>query len=149
MQLARLTIAAPWLFLLAVPCFVTADDDADELKKLAGRYERLFKNSAGTLFRVVKEIEGAQEVVTTLDDTGNVVTAHAATIKVQKHGPVRVFSFFNRVVLAGPDKGEKQFGTVSYVYRADQESFLEARGVMEGDPSPPGMLIWRRVKEAK
>jgi len=132
-----------------VPSFVAADENAEELKKLAGRYERSATNNAGTQFRLTKEIDGNQEVVTTLDDVGNVVTSHTAAIKVEKRGGVRIFSFFNRVFLAGPNKGEQQFETVSYIYRADQEWFVEARGLMDGDPSPPGMLLWKRVKEAK
>jgi hypothetical protein len=149
MQLPRLALAALWFSVIAVPCFVAADDDADELKKLAGRYERSFANNAGTMFRVTKEIDGDQERVTTLDDDGNVIASHTATIKVEKRGPVRVFSYSNRVALAGPHKGERQVGTFSYIYRADQDSFVEARGVMDGDPSPPGMAIWKRINDAK
>jgi hypothetical protein len=148
MKLTGLAHATVWFLLLATPC-ITATDDADELQKLAGRYERSFSNNAGTMFRAVKEIEGNQEIVTIFDDVGNVVAAHTATIKAEKHGPVRVFSFFNRIVLAGPNKGETQFATVSYVYRADQDGFIEARGVMDGDPSSPGMLLWKRVKDRK
>jgi hypothetical protein len=149
MQLARLGQVIAWLVLLAGPYSMAAEDDPDELKKLAGRYERTFSNNAGTVFRAVKEIDGNQEIVTLFDDVGNVVTAHSATIKVEKHGPVRVFSFFNRVYLAGPNKGDTQFGTVSYVYRADQEGFVEARGAMDGDRSSPGMLVWKRIKDAQ
>src|SRR5262245_32086106 len=102
--------------LVAVPYAVTADDDNEtEMKKVAGRYERFIRNAAGTTFRAVKEetLDG-QSIVTTYDDVGNVVTAHTATFKLEKRGPVRVFSFFNLVVTAGPEKGHTELGTSSY-----------------------------------
>jgi hypothetical protein len=145
----RLLLAVGCLYLFAGRCFLAADENADELKKLAGRYERSAANNAGTQFRIVKEIDGNQEVVTTLDDVGNVISSHTATIKVEKRGGVRIFSFFNRVFLAGPNKGEQQFETISYIYRAEQDWFVEARGILDGDPSPPAMLLWKRVKDVR
>ncbi|HEY2411615.1 MAG TPA: hypothetical protein VGI40_05210 [Pirellulaceae bacterium] len=121
-----------------------ADDNADELKRLEGRYERTFANTAGTQFKVIKEVVGDQSVVTTYDDVNNVIESHTSTIKVEKRGPVRVHSFFNLLVTAGPAKGEQQFETSSYIYRADDESFVEVWGMLEGDPSPPDLLEARQ-----
>jgi len=132
---------------LSHPC--AADENADELKRLEGRYERTFSNNAGTQFKVIKDVAGDQSVVTTYDDVGNVIESHASTIKVEKRGPVRVHSFFNLLVTAGPAKGEQQFETRSYIYRANDESFAEVWGMLEGDPSPPRMIYWKRVKTAK
>jgi len=129
------------------PC--KADDNADEMKRLEGRYERTYANQAGTWFRVTKDIAGDQETVTHYDDVGNVVVANTATIKVEKRGPVRVFSFFNVVVTAGPDKGEQHFQTVSYIYRVNDESFVEVWGMLEGDPNPPQIMSWKRAKALK
>lgn len=126
-----------------------ADDNGDELKRLEGRYERTFTNNAGTQFKVIKDVVGDQSVVTTYDDVGNVIESHTSTIKVEKRGPVRVHSFFNLPVTAGPAKGEQQFETRSYIYRADEESFVEVWGMLEGDPFPPRVLYWKRVKTQK
>jgi hypothetical protein len=135
--------------LLVLSQHSAADDNADELKRLEGRYERTFANTAGTQFKVIKEVVGDQSVVTTYDDVNNVIDSHTSTIKVEKRGPVRVHSFFNLLVTAGPSKGEQQFETQSYIYRADDETFTEVWGLLEGDPSPPRMIYWKRVKTAK
>jgi hypothetical protein len=74
---------------------------------------------------------------------------HTATIKVDRRGPVRVFSYFNVIFLAGPRKGEKHFETVSYIYRVDDKSFTEAWGMLENDPNPPRMTIWKRLSNKK
>ncbi|HEY2412839.1 MAG TPA: hypothetical protein VGI40_11385 [Pirellulaceae bacterium] len=149
MYAAPLTLAIAGLLVFTPSIARTADDTADELKQLAGRYETTFTNNAGTVFRIVMEIDGDKQVATTYDDVGNVVIAHTATIKVEKRGPVRVFSYFNVIVLAGPHKGEKHFETVSYIYRADDKSFTEVWGMLENDPSAPRILIWKRLTATK
>ena len=141
----KTTLAAAFLWLAFVaPGF--ADDNADEMKRLQGRFERAFTNAAGTTFRVIKDVTGDQSVVTTYDDVGNVVEAHTATFKVEKRGPVKVLSYFNFIVTAGPQKGVVDFATRSYIYRVDGDTIGEAWGLLEGDDSPPRMFYWQRVK---
>jgi hypothetical protein len=135
------------LFIAAVSA--VADENAEELKRLEGRYERTVTNAAGTPFRVVKEIAGNQESVTTFDDVGNVVQAHTVEFKVEKRGPVRVFSFYNRLWTAGPLKGQTELATSSYLYRLDGDVFSEISGLMEGDKGPPRINYWRRMKDGK
>jgi len=141
-----------WLMLLSLcACGALAgeDDNAAELKKVEGRFERFFQNAAGTTFRVLKEVVGDQSTVTTFDDVGNLVESHSSTIKVEKRGPVRVLLFFNLTVTAGPNKGHVELGTSSYIYRMEGDVFSEAWGLLDGDDSPPRMFQWRRMKEAK
>src|SRR5687768_16514079 len=76
------------------------DDGAAELKRLEGRYERNFRNEAGSMFREVLEFAGDQSMNSTYDDVGQLVAGHTSTIKVEKQGPVRVLTFFNSVVTA-------------------------------------------------
>jgi hypothetical protein len=134
---------------LALLCVKAADDNDVEMKKVEGRYERFVRNQAGVTFRTVKEeFANGQSIVTTYDDVGNVVVAHTATFKVEKRGTVRVFSFFNLTVIAGPQKGHTEVGTNSFIYRVDDESFTEVYGLLEGDPNPPLMIVWKRIKEA-
>ncbi len=126
-----------------------ADDAAEEIKRLQGRFERTFTNAAGTMFRAVKEVVGDKTTVTTYDDVGNLVEAHTSSYKVEKRGPVRVLSFFNATVTAGREKGFTDSATRSYIYRFDGEAFAEVWGILEGDDSPPRILIWRRLKDSK
>jgi hypothetical protein len=121
-------------------------DNATELKRLEGRFERTFTNAAGTLFRSVKDVGDGKSIVVTYDDVGNVVEAHESEFKIQRHGPTRVFSFYNLVVTAGPNKGHRQLETNSYVYRIDGDTIIEAWGLLESDPNPPRMFAWKRVK---
>jgi hypothetical protein len=135
--------------LLLVSAASAAEDNADDLKRVMGRWERTFTNPAGTQFRVIKDVFENYDTVTTYDDVGNVVTAHRSEFKIEKRGPVRVFSFFNSVVTAGPDKGAQHFETNSYIYRVDDESFIEVWGMLDGDPNPVRVLGWKRVKTPK
>jgi len=137
---------------LALACTSTllADDDiAAEMKRLEGRFERSFTNGAGTVFRTVKDVANGQSTVVTYDDVGNVVDSHIAQFKVEKRGPVRVFSFFNLQVTAGPNKGHTQVDTNSYIYRIEGDTIIEAWGLLENDPNAPRMFSWKRVKDGK
>ena len=135
---------------LALQSRGAAEEKDAELKKVEGRYERFVRNQAGTTFRVIKEeLEGGQSIVTTYDDVGNVVVAHTSTYKIEKRGPVRVYSFFNLTVTAGPNKGLTDPATNSYIYRVDDDAYTEVWGMLEGDPNPPQFLVWKRIKEAK
>jgi len=134
------------IVILSFSIALIADDQSVELKRVMGRWEHSFTNKAGTQFRVVKDVFEDHDTVTTYDDTGNVVTAHRSQFKIEKRGPVRVFSFFNSVVTAGPDKGEQRFETNSYIYRAEDDYFIEVWGLLDGDPNLPRILAWKRVK---
>jgi hypothetical protein len=141
----RLTLVC----LAVVTTISNADDNADELKRLQGRFERTFRNEAGTMFRAVTEMAGDQSTVTTYDDGGQVVESHRSTFKVEKRGPVRVLSYFNVAVTAGPAKGHQDPATRSYLYRLEGDVFTEVWGLLEGDVRPPHMFHWRRIKEGQ
>lgn len=138
-----------YIVILSFATASIADDQSDELKRVMGRWERTFTNNAGTQFRVVKDVFEDHDTVTTYDDVGNVIMAHRSDFKIEKRGPVRVFSFFNSVATAGQAKGEQNFETNSYIYRVDDESFVEVWGMLDGDPHPPRVLAWKRVKTPK
>lgn len=136
------------LALVGLPAIAIAGDDAvEEAKRVAGRYERYFHNAAGLRFRAVKEKRDGRSVVTTYDDVGNIIEAHTSEFKLEKRGPVRVFSFFNLTVIAGPNKGLTQPATSSFLYRVDDKQFVEVWGLLDGDAGPAQMLIWQRIKE--
>lgn len=124
----------------------TAAENARELQRLAGRYERTVRNEAGTEFRVVKEVAGDQSTVTTYDDVGQVVTAHTSTFSVAERAGLRVLTFRNLKVTAGTDKGREHPAPQSYLYRLEGEVFAETWGLLPEDKSPPRMIYWRKVK---
>src|SRR5688500_9464844 len=139
---SAVVIAVFGLLILTAPSFARGDEESDaELLRLQGRYERTFKNEAGTEFRTIKDVAGDQSTVTTYDDVGNVIESHTSSFKVEKRGEVRVLSFFNLLVTTGAAKGRQQFETRSYIYRANDEQFAEVWGLLESDPSPPRMFI--------
>ncbi len=143
-------VALTFAFTLASATPLLADDDnATEMKRLEGCLERSFANAAGTVFRTVKDVGNGQETVVTYDDAGNVVESHQSQFKVEKRGPVRVFSFFNVVVTVGPNKGHTQLDTNSFIYRMEGDTIIEAWGLLENDPNAPRMFSWRRVKDGK
>jgi hypothetical protein len=134
------------MLVLPLATIAVADEKSDELKRVMGRFEHTYTNKAGTQFRVVKDVFEDHDTVTTYDDVGNVVTAHRSEFKIEKKGPVRVLSFFNSVVTAGPDKGTQRFETNSYIYRAEDDYFIEVWGLLDGDPNQPRVLAWKRIK---
>lgn len=133
------------MLILASPALGDETNDA-EVRRLQGRYERTVKNEAGTEFRVVKEVVGSQTTVTTYDDVGNVVEAATSTFKTEKRGEIRVWTYFNKLVTAGPAKGRQQLESRSYIYRSDDNNFAEVWGLLESDPTPPRMFVWKRLK---
>jgi hypothetical protein len=122
------------------------DDTAADLKRIEGQFERTFTNPAGTVFRTVKDVANGKSIVTTFDDVGNVIESHESEYKIQRHGPLRVFTYFNYVVTAGPDKGRRRFESNSYVYRIDGDKIIEAWGLLENDPNPPRLFTWTRKR---
>ena len=134
------------LSLILVSAIANASDNEAESKRIQGRYERIFTHS-GAKLRSVLELAEDKSTVTTYDEAGTVVDAHTSTFKTEKRGPVRVFTFNNSVVTAGPNKGYSDSATRSYIYRLDDKTFTEVWGLLEGDESPPRMAVWRKLDE--
>ena len=136
------TVVGIWLMLTATGI---ADDNADEMKRLQGRFERTYANAAGTTFRVVKDVTGDQSVVTSYDDVGNVIEAYL-DIQDRKTRPRASVFVLQSDRDRRSSKGAVEFATRSYIYRIDGDMIGEAWGLLDGDDSPPRMLYWRRVK---
>jgi hypothetical protein len=58
------------------------------------------------------------------------VEAHSSVLEVERRGPVRVLTFFNSVVTAGPRKGATPPGPLSYIYRLEGDTFTEVWGLL-------------------
>src|SRR5215217_574887 len=110
----------------------------DDLKALQGTWERtqVLPEQPGEpgkkVGKVVKVVAGNRETVTTYDAAGNVTYAHAVQFRLEREGKVRVFTFFNREVTAGPTKGQKVAEPSSYVYRLNGDTFEEVWGFLPG-----------------
>ena len=99
------------------------------------------------LIRLVKEHKGHKTVVTASDDKESVIYSHESEFKVEQSGRVRIFTFSNRVITAGPNTGAKIAAPLSFVYRIGDDRFIEAHGVLENESTAPTMIIWERIKD--
>ena len=123
---------------------------ADDLTALQGTWERTQVVPAQTgprSGRVVKVVEGNRETVTTYDAAGNATYAHAVEFRLERQGNVRVFTFFNREVTAGPTRGQKVPEPSSYIYRLGGEGFEEVWGFLPGQEQRDLLAAkWKRVR---
>lgn len=119
---------------------------AKELAEVQGKWVRTMRTDSGT-FKVVKEHRGSKTTVTILDWEGNVVTAKKSEFRLEQTGKVRIFTFFNNVITAGPQKGQTDEAPHSYIYRVTGDTFVEVNGLLIGDDAEPVAFTWKRVKE--
>lgn len=123
-----------------------SNDTADELAKVQGKWVRTMKTDSGT-FKVIKEHQGNTTILTFFDSMGNVVAGKKSEFRLEKTGKVRIFTFFNNVVTAGPQKGQTDKEPQSYIFRVTEDSFFEIRGLLIGDDVEPVAITWKRFNE--
>ncbi len=124
------------------------DDDAQakELAAVQGRWARTMETEGGKI-KVYKEHIGNKSIVTFMDSDGNVVGAKRSEFRLETTGDVRIFTFFNNVVTAGPQQGQIDAQPHSYIYRVVGDTFVEVNGMLIGDNRAPSAYTWTRVKE--
>jgi hypothetical protein len=116
-----------------------------DLRALQGKWEQ--QASPGQKTRVVKEVSGNRETLTTYEE-GRVVYAHAVEFRLEREGGVRVFTFFNREVTAGPSKGQKFPEPSSYIYRVRGDIWDECWGFLPGHEDRDVLVKkWKRQRE--
>jgi len=115
----------------------------DAAKAIQGKWTRVQQTADGPV-RLLKEHRGNKTSLAAYDAKGNVLYAHESEFKLEMTGRIRVLTFFNRKVTAGPDKGQESQEESSFVYRVHNGEFIEAWGLLENDPSPPRMILWKR-----
>jgi hypothetical protein len=121
----------------------------DALPALVAQVQGQWKREQATpLGRVtfVKEHKGNSTTVTARNAADEVLYAHTSEFMIDDLGKVRVFTFFNRVTVAGPEAGQASRDATSFVYRIHHDKFIEVYGLLENDPSPLNVIIWDRVK---
>ena len=130
----------------------------EDLAKIQGKWKttREFdptgQGPGGKMHRWTKEIDGNKETITIARKDGEVVAAWTVDIKVSRTGLVRIFTFTNVRVTAGPRKGETflKDQEVSYIYTVKGDTFAEAQGFLgsandteaKGEPT---LTLWKRV----
>jgi uncharacterized protein (TIGR03067 family) len=117
----------------------------EELKKIQGTWERTDPAENAPYRKATKEIKGNKETVTYFDADGKVVHRHQVDFKLSKAGNVGLFTFSNMEVTEGPQKGQKMEGDFTYVYRATDDEFREAQGLMSGDQGDPALNVWKKA----
>ena len=148
----RVILLTP-LGVVFVLCLVATGADPptleEDLKALQGTWERtqVLPGQPGPQSgRVVKEVKGNRETVTSYDGSGAETYAHTVEFRLQREGNVRVFTFFNREVIAGPAKGQKVAEPASYLYRLRGDTFEEVWGFLPGQERRELLAAkWRRV----
>ncbi len=122
-------------------------DKADgALAAVQGTWERTVESDRGT-FRIVKEHRGHKTTVTVMDTDGRVLEAKQSEFRLEATGSVRVFTFFNNLFTAGPNKGRREEAPNSYIYRVAGDTFVEVRGMLLGDDDRLSAFTWKRVNQ--
>lgn len=132
------------LFILASQS-AAEEELSEELQEIQGAWEQVGKTRDGRQLRVLKEIDRTRETVTVIDKGGNLLHSHTVDIEVKTFGKVKIFTYRNYTVIAGPHTGQTRPGA-SYIYRVVGDTFREVTGFLEGDSGKPGIVIWKRVK---
>ena len=119
---------------------------ATELAEVQGKWVRTIRTDSGT-FKVVKEHKGNKTTVTFMDSEGRIVQAKSSEFRLENSGKVRIFTFFNNLITAGPQKGRTNKEPHSYIYRVVGDTFVEVNGLLIDDDAAPVAFTWKRVKE--
>lgn len=144
-QITNLVLLASSLaFAMSVAAY--GDEPIEPTKAVQGKWVRHLNTATGPV-KVVKEHNGQRTIVTGYNDKLNVIYSHESEFKVEQSGKVRIFTYFNRTITAGPNAGQKIKEPVSFVYRVAENRFIEVLGVLDGDTNAPNMIIWDRIKD--
>jgi hypothetical protein len=128
------------------PAEVPADKTAADQQAMQGRWFREAANRQGAIFRIEKLIDGTRDTITEFDANGNTIHSHTGTFKLTLDGSVRLFTFSNITVTAGPNLGAHIPGPGSFIYKLDGDTLYEFQGLLEGDRRPLAVYVWKRVK---
>ena len=123
----------------------TAGGDASQLQ---GTWEQQAEEgpSATPRQRVVKQVSGDTETVTTYGPDGRVMNAHTAKIRLERRGEIPVYTFYDRRITAGPEQGRSDAAPRSVVYRLRGDDFDEVWGLLPGQEQREVVVKrWRRA----
>jgi uncharacterized protein (TIGR03067 family) len=150
---AAITIAAALTFSPAPQYTSAAPPPGDEaaaaaadLAQIQGLWERKIGEDVPGLVRATKEIRGNHETITYYGGPAGdkLLGAHEVDIKVSRRDGIRIFTYSNWVGTEGVEKGRTPSpAPVSYIYRADDNTFVEVWGFVPGQETrPPLAMMW-------
>ena len=122
-------------------------DEGADLAQIQGLWERKIGEDIPGLTRATKEIRGNHETITYYGGPAGdkLLAAHEVDIKVSRRDGIRIFTYSNWVGTEGIEKGRTSPNPVSYIYRADDNTFVEAWGFVPGQETrPPLTMMWVR-----
>lgn len=115
--------------------------------QVEGAWELAQDTSGPATGRRVKTHQAGKTTVTAYDADGNIVGQHNSEYKLKKSGLIRIFVYFKVVPATGPSKGHEFPGPFYYAYNVQDNTFIEANGLLVGDDRSPRMIFWKRVKK--
>lgn len=126
-------------------------DARRDLEALQGKWEQLPEEPGpgSPRQRVLKEVTGNTEVVTTYDANGGPVRSQTATFRLSRPGGVPVYTFSGARVTAGAgeDADRPETGPRSYLYRVRGDDYYEVWGLLPGQEEREVVVRhWKRVK---
>ncbi len=122
-----------------------ADDKEQPADPVAGAWERNVDTPQGTYRFVKTHLDGKTTLHITGPD-GAIVESKTSEYRVSETEAVRIFTYFNNVITAGPNSGERIPGESSYIYRIEEDRFYEVRGLLKSDTDPLQVIVWNRVQ---
>lgn len=124
-----------------------ADATKGDLAALRGKWE-MTSRTRDEMMRSVQTIDGTTSTVDRFDARGELIQSHMAHFKLHLTDQVKVFTCFDLEVTAGPRKGLKFKGPLSFICVLKRDSWVEARGILlDQDDGDPRLLVWKRVAE--
>lgn len=124
-----------------------ADAAKEDLAALRGKWEMTLRTRDGVI-RSVQTIAGTTSMVDRYDAAGKLIQSHTAQFKLRVTDQIKVFTYFDLEVTAGPNKGLIFKGPLSFIYVLNRDSWVEARGILvDQEDGEPRLMVWKRVAE--
>jgi hypothetical protein len=125
--------------------FGLSEASLGEYAQVEGTWELAQDTNEARKWRRVKTHHANKTTVTVYDAEGKIASQHNSEFKLKRSGMARVFVYSKVVPAMGPSKGHEFPGPFFYAYNVQDNRFIEAYGLLEGDDRSPRVLIWNRV----
>jgi hypothetical protein len=123
-------------------------NSSDDLNALQGNWEQLPEDGPAATpgQRVVKQVSGDSETVTTYDESGGVVHGQTAKFRLGRSGQVPTYTFYDRKITTGSQTGRSVSAPSTFVYRLRGDEFHEVWGLLPGQEERELVVKrWKRV----
>lgn len=124
---------------------VTAEDSEQKPMPVRGKWIRQVNTPEGRV-TIIKNHTGKKTMLTAFAADRTVLYSHTSEYRLERSGRTQIFTFKNRTITAGPQKGDFDKKESSFLYQIRDDRFLEVHGMLDGDTGPPKVIIWQRVK---